>query len=98
MSLRAGPRPVAWTRLFFTSVLACILGIYAGDLFLYFAGRFAGRPMVRWRLLRNILSESKLDQASQWLSDRGARVIFLSRFTPGLRLPTYVAAGILKTR
>src|SRR5205807_168614 len=32
------------------------------------------------------------------LSERGAGVVLLSRFTPGLRLPTYVAAGLLKTR
>jgi membrane protein DedA with SNARE-associated domain len=83
---------------FVPGVLACIAGIYVGDLLLYFAGRFIGRPIMRWRLLREILTDRKLDHASQWLSDRGAGVVILSRFTPGLRLPTYVAAGLLKTR
>ena len=31
------------------------------------------------------------------MSRRGMIVVLLSRFTPGLRLPTYVAAGLLKT-
>jgi len=79
-------------------VLACTTGIFAGDLLLYLAGRFVGRPLVRWRLFRRLLTPEKLDRASQWLSDRGARVVILSRFSPGLRLPTYVAAGLLKTR
>src|SRR5207248_9680741 len=35
---------------------------------------------------------------SEWMSRRGMAVVFLSRFAPGLRLPTYVAAGALKTR
>jgi membrane protein DedA with SNARE-associated domain len=83
---------------FVPGVLACIAGIYFGDLLLYFAGRLIGRPIVRWRPLRRLLSEEKLNRASVWLAQRGAAVVILSRFTPGLRLPTYVAAGLLQTR
>src|SRR5581483_9775406 len=74
-------------------VLACLFGIYFGDLLLYFAGRRIGRP-----LLRRFVAGEKLDRASGWLVACGARVVVLSRFTPGLRLPTYLAAGLLKTR
>ena len=81
---------------FLPGVLACVAGIFFGDLLLYFAGRLLGRPIVRWKPLRKILSEQKLDLASNWLAERGASVVILSRFTPGLRLPTYVAAGVLK--
>ena len=77
---------------FLPGVLACIAGIFAGDLLLYFAGRFAGRTIL------GHLPGEKMERASRWLSDRGAGVVILSRFTPGLRLPTYVAAGLLKTR
>jgi membrane protein DedA with SNARE-associated domain len=83
---------------FLPGVAACALGIFAGDLLLYFAGRLIGRPLVSWRVLRGLLSEEKLERASAWLTARGARVVIASRFTPGLRLPTYVAAGILRTR
>jgi membrane protein DedA with SNARE-associated domain len=83
---------------FLPGVLACVAGIYFGDLFLYFAGRLIGRPILCWKPLRTLLTEEKLDAASLWLEQRGARVVILSRFTPGLRLPTYVAAGLLKTR
>jgi membrane protein DedA with SNARE-associated domain len=83
---------------FVPGVLACLAGIFFGDLLLYFAGRLIGRPLVRWKPLRKMLTQQKLDRASQWLADRGAGVVILSRFTPGLRLPTYVAAGLLKTR
>jgi membrane protein DedA with SNARE-associated domain len=82
---------------FIPGVLACIAGIYFGDLSLYFAGRFIGRPILRWRPLRGLLTDKKLDRASDWLAQRGAGMVILSRFTPGLRLPTYVAAGLLKT-
>ncbi len=74
-------------------ILACATGIYFGDLLLYFAGRLAAGPVAR-RLVR----QERLDRASQWMAERGAAVVLLSRFTPGLRLPTYLAAGILKAR
>ena len=73
-------------------IIACALGIYTGDLLLYFAGR-AGAPIAR-----RFVPAAKLDAAARWLADRGAAVVLLSRFTPGLRLPTYLAAGILRTR
>ncbi len=93
-----GASIAAGTLGFLPGVMACVFGIFAGDLLLYFGGRFVGRPIVRWRPFRGILTEAKLDRASQWLSERGARVVVASRFTPGLRLPTYVAAGLLGTR
>src|SRR5439155_5031414 len=66
---------------FFTGTAACLLGIFTGDLLLFLAGRFAGRPV------RRFVSEEKMDRASGWLSERGMIVVFLSRFAPGLRLP-----------
>jgi membrane protein DedA with SNARE-associated domain len=83
---------------FLPGVLACAAGIFFGDLLLYSAGRFIGRPILRWRPVRRLLTSEKLDAAAGWLERRGAGVVILSRFTPGFRLPTYVAAGLLKTR
>src|SRR6185369_9271589 len=70
-----------------SGTLACALGIFFGDLLLYFAGRMLGRPALRWGPLRRMLTTESVDRASAWLAARGARVIFASRFTPGLRLP-----------
>jgi membrane protein DedA with SNARE-associated domain len=83
---------------FLPGALACVAGIFFGDLMLYLAGRLVGRPILGWRPLRRLLTTEKLNAASRWLEKRGVRVVILSRFTPGLRLPTYVAAGMLKTR
>ena len=96
--IATGALIAAGTLGFLPGVLACVAGIFVGDLLLYFAGRLLGRPVVQWKPFRKMLSEEKLDLASRWLAERGASVVILSRFTPGLRLPTYVAAGVLKTR
>jgi membrane protein DedA with SNARE-associated domain len=83
---------------FIGGILACLAGIYFGDLLLFLGGRFIGRPLIRWPLFRRFVSPEHLDRASEWLSSNGAAVVLLSRFTPGLRLPTYFAAGLLRTR
>lgn len=79
------------------AALAAMLGIFGGDLLLFLAGRTIGRPALAWGALRRWLPEQRVEQASAWLRRRGLSVILLSRFTPGLRLPTYFAAGLLKT-
>jgi pimeloyl-ACP methyl ester carboxylesterase/membrane protein DedA with SNARE-associated domain len=90
---------VSLGRLSFPSAtLACFTGILVGDLMLYLVGRVAGRPALRRRPLAWFVKPESLDKASHWMQTRGASVIFLSRFTPGLRLPTYLLAGALHTR
>jgi pimeloyl-ACP methyl ester carboxylesterase/membrane protein DedA with SNARE-associated domain len=89
---------VADERLGFASAAAaCFIGIFVGDMLLFLAGRFFGRTALRHRPLRWVVSEDAVARASRWFAARGAAMIFLSRLTPGLRLPTYVAAGILRT-
>ncbi|MEO8658171.1 MAG: VTT domain-containing protein [Bryobacteraceae bacterium] len=83
---------------FVPGVLACFFGILGGDLLLFLAGRMFGRALLRRHWVARWLPEPKVQQAADWLSSRGMSVVFLSRFTPGLRLPTYFAAGMLPTR
>ena len=82
---------------FVPAVVACILGIFTGDLQLYFAGRWIGRPALTRRPLRWFLTQARVDRATRWFAAKGITVIFASRFMPGLRLPTYFAAGMLHT-
>ncbi|MFT5050290.1 MAG: pimeloyl-ACP methyl ester carboxylesterase/membrane protein DedA with SNARE-associated domain [Chlamydiales bacterium] len=83
---------------FVPATLACFVGIFVGDLLLYLAGRWLGRPALDKRPLKWFVKSASVESATHWFEARGARVIFLSRFLPGLRLPTYVAAGILRMR
>ncbi|WP_419191286.1 alpha/beta fold hydrolase [Saltatorellus ferox] len=83
---------------FVAASLACFVGIFVGDIGLYLLGRTFGRPALRRRPFRWFVSDEAVERASQWFESKGIGVIFLSRFTPGLRLPTYVAAGVLRTR
>lgn len=82
---------------FLFGTLACFAGIFIGDVMLYLAGRWPGRPALERAPLRWFLSEAAVDRSSQWFARNGLRVIAVSRFLPGARLPTYFAAGVLKT-
>ena len=79
------------------AVLACFLGIFVGDMLLFLVGRWVGRPAVARAPLRWLIRADSLEDASAWLSRNGATTIFASRFIPGTRLPTYLAAGVLHT-
>ncbi|MCZ7650556.1 MAG: alpha/beta fold hydrolase [Thermoanaerobaculia bacterium] len=81
---------------FAAATAACLAGIFVGDLLLYAAGRRFGRIAVRRAPLRWFVSEPALRRAARWFVEEGPRVILVSRFTPGTRSATYLAAGLLQ--
>lgn len=98
LTLIAAGLLVAGGRLaFWPAVFACGLGIWVGDLLLMVLGRTLGRAALVRAPLRWWVRPETVEQASLWYQRHGVKVIFGSRFTPGMRLPMYVAAGILRT-
>lgn len=79
------------------AITACFVGIFLGDLLLFTAGRFFGQRLLQFSLFSRFVSDSSIERASVWLERNGLEAIFLSRFVTGLRLPTYLAAGFLRT-
>lgn len=78
------------------ATLACLLGIFLGDLGLFFVGRWFGESAFTRVPLRWLMAPAQVEQARQLFDRRGAALILGSRFAPGSRLPVYVAAGLLK--
>lgn len=79
---------------FLPGAIACAAGIFLGDLMLYGVGRL-GRPLVERGWLRFLVSDRSLERSRRFFEQRGAQLIFASRFMPGTRLPAYVTAGLL---
>lgn len=79
------------------ALASCFSGIVIGDILLFWTGRLFGRSLLASRLGRRFVSSDSLDRGAAWLEKRGASAIFLSRFVTGLRLPTYLAAGFVRT-
>jgi pimeloyl-ACP methyl ester carboxylesterase/membrane protein DedA with SNARE-associated domain len=80
---------------FLLVVLACFVGIFVGDMMLFLAGKAIGPKTLQWKPVRWFISPERLENSQKWLERNGAVVIFTSRFIPGTRLPTYLAAGLL---
>jgi len=70
---------------------ALYTGIVAGDLGLYATGRVAAL----WPAINRLISAERHTRGRSWLAQRVFRVVFISRFMPGARLPTYIACGFL---
>lgn len=82
---------------FLAGSAACAFGILVGDLMIYAAGRFLGRPALEHRPLKWLVTRRALARGSAWFARRGPAVIVSSRFLPGTRVATYFSAGLLKT-
>ena len=74
---------------------ACALGIFAGDMGLWALGRAGARILASKWFARRVPAK-RLDEARIWLDRYSGRAILMSRFTPGARLPVYVASGLLR--
>ena len=70
---------------------ALYAGIVLGDLGLYGLGRLAAL----WPWVRRMVPAERHARGHHWISKRVFRVVFISRFVPGARLPTYTACGFL---
>jgi membrane protein DedA with SNARE-associated domain len=77
------------------AVGAAFAGIFIGDLIIFWMGYHFGRPFLRHRWSRFIVSERSVNRAQTHFHQNGAWLIVLSRFLPGTRTATYFAAGAL---
>lgn len=76
---------------------ACAAGILLGDVALWGVGRLAGRRLLDWPRIARIVTPGGT-RLGAWVDRHPALAIVGSRFTPGARLPLYLAAGIWGSR
>lgn len=81
----------------FEAILACAVGIYAGDIGLWTIGRVLGARVLSSRRVTNMLPTEGVDRFRIWFGRHAAQAIIASRFAPGTRLPLYLAAGACRT-
>ena len=68
---------------------ALFLGVFTGDLGLY----FIGAQLKRLPWLAGKLDLDAVDKARGWLQNNMTTTVLIVRVVPGLRLPVYVASG-----
>jgi membrane protein DedA with SNARE-associated domain len=83
--------PISWP----VGFAACFAGIWLGDLGLYSVARYVGRPVLQTRWVTRFADQAAIERCQKKFNERGSVALLASRFVPGTRLPTYLAAGLL---
>lgn len=81
---------------FFPATLGCFLGILIGDVGLYLIGRIFGPKALRAPPLKWLIKEDQVRMSEQFFAKFGALLVIVTRWLPGMRIPTYVSAGVLR--
>ncbi|HXI74818.1 MAG TPA: DedA family protein, partial [Pyrinomonadaceae bacterium] len=89
LSLFGGP--INWQLGF----AACFAGIWLGDLGLYSIARCFGKPILKSRWIARFADAEAIEWCQTRFNDHASLKLLASRFVPGTRLPTYLAAGLL---
>ena len=79
-----------------TGWIGIFLGIWLGDALLYLFARSLGRPLLQYRWAKRFLNPVAVARSEEWFGRHGTWLLISSRFVPGTRLPTYLAAGFLR--
>jgi len=77
---------------FWTALIGVSAGIAIGDVGLYGVGRVLGPRTLE----RGWVRPDRFERARGWFRRNLVLAMVVSRFVPGMRLPTYLAAGVLR--
>jgi len=69
------------------------VGIWTGDVAIYFLGMLFSKGSLRWKWLAKKMRPDRIQRGARFFDKYGARWIFVSRFIPGSRVVSYLAAG-----
>src|SRR5437762_8009871 len=83
--------PISWPLGF----ASCFAGIWLGDLGLYSLARCLGKPILQSPWVARLADTAAIERCQEKFNQRGSLTLLASRFIPGTRLPTYLAAGLL---
>jgi membrane protein DedA with SNARE-associated domain len=89
LSLFGGP--ITWPLGF----AACFAGIWLGDLGLYSLARCFGKSILQSRWVARFADATAIARCQIRFNNHASLTLLVSRFVPGTRLPTYLAAGLL---
>ncbi len=74
----------------------CLVGIMAGDSFIYYLGHRWGPRVLEHRMAKKLLTVDRQQKIMQYFQRYGARIIFVARFLPGIRAPLFLTVGIMR--
>src|SRR5204862_1071289 len=82
--------PISWPLGF----VSCFGGIWLGDLGLYSLARYAVKNVLHSRWLARLADPATITRCEKTFAQNSTFTLIATRFIPGTRLPTYLAAGL----
>lgn len=79
-----------------TAAIVAFLAVLLSDFLIYSIGRFFGRRVFEWNIVKRFISPENKVKIENWTHKYGALACGIFRFTPGLRFPGHLACGIVK--
>lgn len=96
--IAAGLLTAAGILPFIYAVLSCFLGILIVDTNIYWLGKKVGNPILKKVPFKWMIKEEDLNRAQNLYDMYGMELLFIARFIPGARFPTYFSAGLLRSK
>ncbi|WCL47589.1 SNARE-like domain protein [Leptospira sp. GIMC2001] len=81
-----------------SAILFSTIGIYFGDLGLFFIGKFLFKFTLKFKRIKSIIQIKIKEKYIEYINLNFKKIIFISRFLPGTRLPIYLLAGSVSNR
>lgn len=78
----------------FVALQSTFWGVFIGDLLMYLPVRFAMRYMARLKWIQK--HQDQIEACGRFFDRHLGKTMFVIRFTPGIRTPALLAAGMLK--
>ena len=74
----------------------CLVGVLVGDVALYAAGHHWGERLLRWRVVRSVLTEAREQRLASAYRRHGVKIVIVARHVMGLRAAAFLTAGIVR--
>ncbi len=82
----------------YISIALCFLGVLGGDYVLFMVGRRWGVGALGNRYLRWVFTPRRLVRVRKHFRRHGDKTVFAARFFSGLRVATFLTAGMMKMK
>lgn len=77
------------------AIIVGLIGVLAGDAFMFFLGRVYGKKAFKFPIIRSILTPERILLSEQKIRNNSKFICFTARFLPGLRSPVFLTAGAM---
>jgi membrane protein DedA with SNARE-associated domain len=89
------PYPGAHHVNIFVLAAVSFLAVLGSDYLIFHLGAKLGPKLFRVRWFARMLNEAKLQKIQNWMWEYGYWMVFLFRFTPGVRFPGHLTCGAM---